>query len=192
MRRIASIALFSSLVALSAAVLAVFASGLGAQAASEASRPAATGRFAPLDWLVGEWQGYGLFPDDTTYVRKVFGYELGGRFLVEETIDVFPPPQPTTEYQIHRDRLYYYPRGDGFALKGFFVEGFVWNAGVTVAGDTVRIVTEEVEGGPPGLGARVTIVRGGADRYRGTFELGSSERGYRTLERLTMRRVSGG
>jgi len=182
---------FSALFLVSS-LLAVSADGLAAQPTSPASDPAASERFAPLHWLVGEWRGYGLFPDATTYIHKAFGYELGGRFLVEETIDVFPPPQPTTEYQIHRDRLYYYPRGDGFALKGFFVEGFVWNAGVTISGDTVRIVTEEVEGGPPGLGARVTIVREGADRYRGTFELGSSERGFRTVERLTMRRVSGG
>jgi hypothetical protein len=26
-------------------------------------------RFAPLDWLVGEWQGYGKFPNRTTYIH---------------------------------------------------------------------------------------------------------------------------
>lgn len=158
-------------------------------AAQPASAPE---RFAPLSWLVGEWQGYGLFSDDTTYIHKRFRYELEGMFLVEETLDIFPPAEPTTDYQVHQDRLFYYPRGAGFAAKGFFVEGFVWNAGVSVSGDTIRITTEEVEGGPPGFAARITLIRETADGYRATFELGTGDGDFRIIERLFMRRTSGG
>lgn len=145
-------------------------------------------RFAPLAWLEGEWQGYGLFPDDTSYIRKEFRYALRGRFLVERTIDLFPPPEPRTDYEIHQDEIYYYSSGEGFAAKGFFVEGFVWNARVEAGGDTVRVVTTDVEGGPPGFAARVTLVRRGPDRYEGTFELREPGGEFRTVERLFMRR----
>lgn len=124
-------------------------------------------RFRPLHWLIGEWQGYGIFSNDTTYIHKRFSYEVGGMFLVERTMDVFPPAEPTTEFQIHQDMSIYYRDGDSYAVKGFFVESFVWSSAVTVSGDTVVVETRRIENAPSGMRGRVTLVREGAETFGG-------------------------
>lgn len=149
-------------------------------------------RFAPLDWLIGEWRGFGLFADDTTYIHKRFAYEVAGRFLVERTLDIFPPERPTTDFELHQDLTVYYRVGEAFRAKGFFVEGFVWNSDVEVrnGGETLVVRTSEVEAAPPGTRARVTLRRTDEDRLEATFEIAWPDAEFETFERLTMRRVS--
>ena len=44
-------------------------------------------RFVPLDWLIGEWQGFGQFAERTGYSHKRYEYEVAGTYLVERTLD---------------------------------------------------------------------------------------------------------
>ena len=101
-------------------------------------------RFEPLDWLIGEWQGYGEFSNRTTYIHKRYSYEVAGVYLVERTLDVFPPPEPSTEFEVHQDFSVFYRdnvTGD-FTANGFFVETFVTDAEVRVLEDGPIAVVE--------------------------------------------------
>ncbi len=60
-------------------------------------------RFEAFDWLIGEWQGYGQFADRTGYIHKRYSYDVAGMYFVERTLDMFPPPQPSTEFEVHQD-----------------------------------------------------------------------------------------
>ena len=40
-------------------------------------------RFQEIDWLIGEWQGYGVFTDNTTYIHRAYKYDVAGMSLKE-------------------------------------------------------------------------------------------------------------
>ena len=166
------------------------------EAPTEEETASATGsdRFAGLDWLVGEWQGYGLFADDTTFIHKRYSYEVGGRFLVERTLDMFPPARPSTEFEVHQDMTVFYRTEEGYRAKGFFVEGFVWNSEVEIRneGGVIFVSTTAVENGPPGTRARYTVERTGQDAFEATFEIAWPDQDFDVFEQIHMRRASKG
>ncbi len=150
-------------------------------------------RFGPMAWLEGEWQGYGEFPDRTNYARIVYSYDLAGIYLVERTVALFPPPEPTTDYEIHQDFTVYYRNSTtgGFTAKSFFIEAYVVSSTVEVLEDGSVIVVEstDVENGPPGMRSRTTISREGDDAFALTFEIAMPGKDYSLYEEMTMRRV---
>ena len=160
-----------------------------------AARPPAAdeSRFAPFDWLVGEWRGYGKFSNRTTYIHKTYGYDIGGVYFFERTLDIFPPQELSTEFEIHQDVSYFYRVGaDGeYRAKMFYVEGFVTSAMVKVSDDGSEIVIEatEVENGPSGMRSRITYTRVAPDRFTGLFELAMPGKDYGKVEELTMSRM---
>ena len=151
-------------------------------------------RFAPLDWLVGEWQGYGQFPSRTTYIHKKYYYDVGGMFFIERTLSMFPPEEETsTEYEIHQDftSVYRDDSSGGFLAKGFFVEGFVWSSKVDAGedGSTIVLETVDIDNAPPGMRGRITYTRESEDSYTATFEIAMPGAEYKLFEELVMDRV---
>lgn len=153
-------------------------------------------RFPEVDWLIGEWQGYGVFKNKTTWLHKSWSYDVGGVFLHERTLDIFPPDSLSTEFEIHQDTVMWFRDTGTGALKSvtFFVEGFVTTATVTVEHGGRRYVVESthVENAPPGMATRFTVERVGDDEIEETFELKFPEREWFEMERLTLRRVHRG
>lgn len=151
-------------------------------------------RFSPMHWLVGEWQGYGEFSDRSTLIHKRFSYEVAGMYLIERTIDMFPPDSLTTEFEVHQDfTVYYRHNRDGTVLaKGFFVESYVTSATVEIGDDgrTIVVETHEVENGPPGMRTSYTIRQRSADQFRATFEIAMPGEEYAVFEELLMKRVT--
>jgi hypothetical protein len=150
-------------------------------------------RFAPLSWLVGEWRGYGKFENRTTYIHRKYSYDLGGMFLIERTLDVFPPPELSTDFEVHQDFVVYYreTRAGALRAKGFFVESYVTSATVSVGGNKGPIVIEttEIENGPPGMRTRFTLTPLTADRFKETFEIAMPEKEFALVEELVMERI---
>jgi hypothetical protein len=148
--------------------------------------------FKPMEWLVGEWRGYGEFSDRTTYIHKSFSYRIRGRFLVEKTFDMFPPSEPSTEFEIHQDFVVYYNDGGRLKAKGFYVESFVSNADVTIKDtqtDLIVIEASRIENGPEGMRTRYTIRKGkDEDHFTATFEIALPERDFVMIETLKMER----
>jgi hypothetical protein len=150
-------------------------------------------RFSPLNWLVGEWRGFGKFDKTANYIHKKFSYDVGGMYLTERTLDVFPPAEPSTEFELHQDLIIYYREGaDGpFRAKGFYVESFVASMNLTVddGGDSITVESAQIENAPPGTRTRTTYKRQSADEFRGTFEMAKPGEPYRVVEQLTMKRI---
>ncbi len=150
-------------------------------------------RFTPLAWLVGEWQGYGKFTKRTTYVHRKYSYDLGGIYLVERTIDMFPPAEPSTDFEVHQDFVVYYrdtTAGD-LRAKAFFVEAFVTSETVRIGEGGQRIITEstQIENGPPGLRTRFILTRETDDRFKETFEIAKPGKEYELVEESVFKRL---
>ncbi len=180
-------------------ILALLILGLtpGPAAAAEAENgwrdEIGAGRFGPIAWLEGEWQGYGEFPDRTNYIRTTFDYDLGGMYLVERNVAMFPPEELSTEYEIHQDFSVYYRDSatGGFVAKSFYIEGFVTSSTVEVLedGDVIVIESVSLENGPPGMRSRSTFSRETEDRFSLTFEIATPGKDYSLYEEITMSRV---
>lgn len=149
-------------------------------------------RYPHLHWLIGEWKGYGQFTDRVTYIHKRFAYELAGMSLVERTMDVFPPAEASTEFELHQDVVHYYRNGDALEAIGFYVEGYVNLFSVSVEMDPLRMVAETyaVKGAPEGMRARITYEQTGENRLRGEFQLAMPEKELETIEILKLERES--
>lgn len=147
-----------------------------------------------LEWLVGEWRGFGSFATRTSYIHVQFYYDLAGAVFVERTLDVFPPQMPSTEYEMHQDFVVYYRLEGSHRLraKGFYVEGFVNSFDVEVSEDGGQMVCDStvVENGPEGMRARWTIHRETHDLWTGRFELAEPGQEYRLVETQTMERIA--
>ena len=151
-------------------------------------------RFQKLAWLVGEWQGYGKFAKQNGYINKQYYYDIAGIFLVERTIDMFPPPELTTDFEIHQDMTIFYvdTATDAIKAKGFFVEQYVTSSTVHVSkdGNSIVVETSEVENGPPGMRTRITYTRQGENEFTGSFEITMPAEDFKVVEELTMSRVT--
>ncbi len=151
------------------------------------------GRFASLVWLVGEWRGYGRFEERVTYLHRKYSYDLGGMYLVERTVDVFPPPEPSTDFEVHQDFVVYYRDTTTGALKAkaFFVEAFVTSETVSGGENNKPLVMEstQIENAPPGLRTRFTLTRETDARFKETFEIAKPGKEYELVEELVMERL---
>jgi hypothetical protein len=150
-------------------------------------------RFPELAWLAGEWQGFDRFPERTTYVHQAYSFDLGGMFFVERTLDVFPPPEPSTDFELHQDlTVFYRDAASGeIRARGFFAEGFVTASAVEArdGGGVIVIESREVDAAPPGLRSRITLTRQSPDRFTGLFELALPGQDFQVMERLEMKRI---
>ena len=150
-------------------------------------------RFEALAWLEGEWQGYGKFTERVTYIRKHYSFDVGGIYFVERTLDMFPPVQPTVEFEMHQDLTLFYRTSPEPTIRaqGFYVEGFVISSSVRVedGGSKLTIVSEKIENAPPGLRTRYTMTREGPDKFSGLFEMAMPEKDFAVIERLEMKRI---
>ncbi len=169
-------------------------SSVGATAScQEAPAAREEARFAPIEWLVGEWRGYGQFGSGpTNYIHKTYVYEMGGMFIVGRTTSMFPPEELSTDYEIHQDWVIFYKAGeDVFKAKTFYIESFVTSEKVTVKEDGSVIVmeTEQIDNAPPGMKTRMTWTRRSNDRFELHFELAMPGQEYSTAERIQMERI---
>ncbi|MBU0741518.1 hypothetical protein KKG45_06675 [bacterium] len=142
-----------------------------------------------LAWLEGEWQGYSLMGETSNVNHKEFRFAQAGRYLVERTLAMFPPAEPSTDYETHQDMTVFYAIGGELRSKGFFAEGLVQSSAVTVDGPRVIIESTEVEGGPPGMRARLVYERAGYDRFTGVFEVDWSGGGYECYQTYEFSRL---
>lgn len=144
-----------------------------------------------LDWLLGEWQGYGIVGKQYNLIRKTYAYEIGGVFLVERTLSMFPPGKPDTEFEMHQDFLVFHQNVEQLAAKGFYIEGFVSQATVSVAegGSQILIESTAIENGPPDTRTRYTLNRESTDAFTGQFEIAWPGQDFELSQKITLKRI---
>ena len=151
----------------------------------------AEAKLSELDWLLGEWQGYGIVGKQYNLIRKSYAYEVGGTFLVERTLSMFPPGKPDTEFEMHQDFMVLHQNGDQLGAKGFYIEGFVSQSEVNIADGGKQIVIESttIENGPPGTRTRYTLTRESDDAFKGQFEIAWPGQDFELSQKITMKRI---
>lgn len=165
----------------------------GAQEQSEAPLRYAE-RFSGVDWLVGEWRGLGVFErvdNNTTYLHRVYSYDMAGMFIQERTIVLLPPDSLTSDYGIHQNMSVCYldTIENQHRSRTFVIESYVSTALWTMTDDGMVGESTEIENGPLGMRTRFTIQKESPDRFLETFEIAMPGEEYMTTERLLLMRV---
>jgi len=147
-----------------------------------------------LGWLIGEWRGYGIVGKQMNMIHKSFRLEVGGLFLLERTLSMFPPSKPTTDYEQHQDLVVYYfdPSVGALKAKGFYIEGFVSSGDVHVskAGQQIMVKSTQIENGPPNMATRFALNRKGEGEFIAKFEIAWQGVDYELSQKLTMQKIA--
>ncbi|MGD2108159.1 MAG: hypothetical protein PVI86_02080 [Phycisphaerae bacterium] len=149
----------------------------------------------PLRPLEGTWEGTGHGNSGNSELTTTFRFVLQGEYLESRTRSVFPPQEGNPKGETHEDwGIISYDRNrQKFVYRQFNVEGFV-NQYVleTLSGYGTKLVfvTEKVENGPPGLGARLTYTLEGDDALHVTFELKWPGKDFDPCNENRLRRMS--
>jgi len=133
-------------------------------------------QWAAAQQLVGRWEGPATGRPGTGRQVREYKPILGGQFILGTDETRWEPSSEQPDGSLHEDLsiLYLDRAADQLVLRGFYSEGLVHEYRcVEAAPDGSRLVFEagQVEGGPPGMRARETLVFLAPDVLESTFEL---------------------
>lgn len=118
-------------------------------AAAPAPAPAAaTDRFAPLRFLLGEWVGEGGGKPGEGAGGFTFAPDLDGKILVRKSWTDFPPKPGEAKGARHEDLLVISPAGNVLRATYWDNEGHVIQYTVTGEADRVTFESDEAPGAP--------------------------------------------
>jgi hypothetical protein len=141
--------------------------------------------------LIGRWEGPATGrPGKGRQVRE-YKSILAGHFIQGSDQTHWDPSTEEPNGSLHEGLavLSFDRRAGELVMRSFYSEGLIHDYRCRATDDESRLVFEaaQVEGGPPGMRARETIVLTGSDALESTFELampGGDFESY-TFERLT-------
>jgi hypothetical protein len=174
------------------ALLAI-AGGSGGDPALSAQQQKAEDAWAPLRFLLGNWEARSIGRPGRGTGRREYRLVLNDHFIAVRNVATYPPQQANPKGETHEDVGYIsYDRGrKRYMFRQFHGEGFV-NTYVSesVAPDAVVFTTEAIENIPPGWRGRETYRVTGADERRELFELAEPGKDFSTYSetQLTRRR----
>ena len=136
-----------------------------------------SGGLQGLEYFRGSWGGSetgkaGTGSDSRTYAQ------LLGRFVECRNRSEFAPQEANPNGEVHEDLVIYsYDEGAAtIVARAFHTEGFVITYHLAKGSeDDLVFASTEVENGPPGLGARLTLHIEGPDAFEEVFELGPAD-----------------
>lgn len=169
-------------------VIILFVAMAGAQEAPPKSP------FAPIEFLVGHWQGTTHGEPGDGKGERTYEFVLRGKFLRASNRTVYPKQEKNPKGEIHEDiGLFSYDRHrNKLVLRQFHVEGFV-NEYVEQdrAGDgkTIIFQTERIENIPDGWRARETYKLVSQDEFTEVFELAEPQKEFAIYAESRWRRV---
>lgn len=137
----------------------------------------------PFNFFIGAWEGIGGGQLGKGTGKRNYEKVLNNQFLHFQNSMVFESRQDSTEGEIHHDfGVISFDRGrKKYVLRQFYSEGYI-NQFVldTLFTDqkTYIFVTENVENGPKGIQARITLSIIDSKNFSETFELASPGKAY--------------
>jgi hypothetical protein len=141
--------------------------------------------------LLGRWEGPATGRPGTGRQVREYKSILRDHFILSSDVTDWEPTadEPAGLHHEGLGVLSFDRSSGGLVLRSYYSEGFIHEYRCRVLADGPRFVFEarQVEGGPPGMRARETIVLDGPDTLGSTFELampGGDFESY-TFERLT-------
>lgn len=163
--------------------------------ASAAVKPQSESPWAPIRFLVGDWEGESEGQPGRGSVKRTYRFVLGDRFLHEQNVSTYPPQPKNEKGEVHEHRSYFsHDRArHTLVLRQFHQEGFV-NQYVMTAGSpagTVVFDTESLENVPSGWKARETYQLVSPDEFVETFELAQEGGAYELYSKARFKRAQG-
>jgi hypothetical protein len=164
--------------------------GAEAQPPSAASTP-----LAPLDFLIGRWQGTSAGQPGNGTVEREYSRVLNARFVHLRNRVVYAPQPANPKGEVHEDVGFFsFDRSrKQIVLRQFHVEGFVNQYAQQpsdAATDKLVFVSEAIENIPNGYRARETYTRISANEVEEVFELASPGKDFEVYSRTRLKRVT--
>jgi hypothetical protein len=159
----------------------------------EAQAPAKSDAWAPLQFLVGEWNGTTEGQPGKGTVKRTYEWVLNGRFLREVNISTYPQQEKNPKGEVHEHwTMFSYDRGRKMlVMRQFHIEGFV-NQYVLPQGsasvDGFVFESEAFENLPSGWKAREKYQRITKDEFVEVFELAAPGKPFEVYSRNHFRR----
>jgi hypothetical protein len=172
------------------AVIAVLLAALGMTTAP--LQPAAEDPLAPLDRLIGRWQGTTDGRPGKGTVEREYTRILSGRYVQENGLNVYPPQEKNPKGERHEEMgIFSFDRArKRIVFRQFHVERFVtqYVQEPSAAGEPLVFVTEAIENIPAGWRARETYTFINADEFEEVFELAESGKPFEVYSRSRLKR----
>ena len=129
-------------------------------------------------WL-GEWDGHETGKAGVGVGYRVYRSVVGDRFIEARNTSTFEPQEQNPNGEVHED-LSLFSHDEERAtivLREFHSEGFVITYTLTDQSPTELVfVSEDVQNGPSGLRARLTIALEDEDHFSELFELSPQDK----------------
>ncbi len=150
--------------------------------------------WAPVRFLVGEWQGQAEGQPGKGTVQRSYAFVLKDRFLHERNVSTYPPQEANTAGEVHEHWGFFsYDRArTALVFRQFHREGFVNQYVLNAAESGARklvFVSERFENVPEGWRARETYEIRSPDEFTETFELAESGKAFELYSRNHFKRV---
>ena len=150
--------------------------------------------WAPVRFLVGDWEGDSEGQPGKGRVKRTYRFVLGDNFLHERNVSTYPPQPKNEKGEVHEHWSFFsfdHARHT-LVFRQFHQEGFV-NQYVMAVGSpagTVVFETEALENIPAGWKARETYRLVPPDEFVETFELAQGSGAYELYSRAHFKRIS--
>jgi len=172
------------------AVVLCCITGLAATAQAPAPKP---DPWAPLRFLVGEWQGAASGEPGTGTAVRRYEFVLGGRFLHERNTSTFPTQEKNKAGEVHEHWSFFSHdrRRNALLFRQFHQEGFVVTYALNPALSTPsKLVfdSEQLENVPSTWKARETYELTSNDAFTETFEIAQGDQPFAVYSRNQFRR----
>jgi len=149
-------------------------------------------KWAPLRFLLGEWEGTANGQPGHGTVRREYRLVLRDQFIEVRNKSTYPPQERNPKGEVHEDIGYIsYDRSrKAFVLRQFHVEGFV-NTYVAPNGSLQPLVftSEAIENIPLGWRARETYTNERHNEIVETFELAEPGKEFTIYTRNQFKKV---
>lgn len=132
-----------------------------------------------LDWLLGAWHGDQNGMPGTGTGERQYRRIVAGRFIEIRHTSTYEPQDGNPDGEIHEEfGVFSADEAAGtISLREFHSEGYVISYGlVEHIGDEMVFASTQVDNGPEGLRARLTLRRESDDRFVEVFELAPKDR----------------
>ncbi len=139
-----------------------------------------SGYLAALRPLLGEWDGHTTGRAGVGTGSRVYRSIVADRFIEVRNTSTYEPQELNPDGEVHEE-LGIFSHDDARAtivFREFHSEGFVITYALESDSDGLLFVSDEIENGPEGLGARLTLRTGDADRFEEVFELAPAGKPY--------------
>jgi hypothetical protein len=148
--------------------------------------------WAPVQFMVGDWEGESEGQPGKGTVKRTYGFILADKFLEERNVSTYPPQPANEKGDVHEHRSFFsFDRARRtLVLRQFHQEGFVNQYSLVAGGSAGKIVfeTEALENVPAGWKARETYAVVSPNEFVETFELAEGSSPYEIYSRTRFKR----